>query len=390
MDIHIDGLGHGADVRDVVSQMTSISYGDAMTDALDRLDDLGYERAGQADLASHGPMGAEVLAVLGHGDAIPAWVAAYRAAMPNHDRPSRRFDLDPTDESAWRPALGAIDRVGDWEHLFLRELAQAPWREVLVRWWPRLLPGLMSRLTHGAIRTAHAVRGVAAGGAAPSPQQLTELARGLAYWAARFTPLPGTPRLEGHHDVATAVAALPRTPLDPTAPPATLLQERLRRLDGQADYHDALTALRADQAQSLLSDMTAQFAGLCLVHTDYPPIPLIHAVTAPAAIRLVLPYLPAELHLPSVAAMWQIHAAILLIFTGSDHGEQTARAKAADTEVRSIDELISRAVEHGDEHVLKFTEACLREHALRPDPRYLAAAQAAPGRIRALRPQRTA
>ncbi|WP_163551953.1 questin oxidase family protein [Candidatus Frankia alpina] len=365
--------------------MTSISYGDAVTDALDHLDDLGYERAGQADLASHGPMGAETLAVLGHGDAIPAWVDAYRAAMANHDRPSRRFDLDPADKSAWRPALGAIDRVGDWEYLFHRELAQAPWREVLVRWWPRLLPGLMSRLTHGAIRTAHAVRSVAAAGDAPSPQQLTELARGLAYWAARFTPLPGAPRFEGRHDVA--VAALPRTPFAPTSAPVGLMHDRLSRLDEQPGYHDALAALRADQAQSLLSDMTAEFAGICLVHTDYSPIPLVHAVTAPAAIRLVMPYLPAELHAPSVVAMWQVHAAMLLIFTGTDHGEQTTRTAAADTDVRSVDELISRAVEHGDEHVLKFTEACLREHALRPDPRYLAAAEAIPGRIPALSPR---
>src|SRR6185369_3666962 len=102
--------------------MTHASYGDAMADALDRLDDLGYERAGQADLANHGPMGAEVLAVLGHGDAIPGWVKAYRAAMPHHERPARRHDLDPADESSWRPALGAINRAGDWEYLFQREL----------------------------------------------------------------------------------------------------------------------------------------------------------------------------------------------------------------------------------------------------------------------------
>ncbi|CAM5570622.1 Questin oxidase family protein OS=Streptomyces rimosus subsp. rimosus (strain ATCC / DSM 40260/ JCM 4667 / NRRL 2234) OX=1265868 GN=SRIM_018045 PE=4 SV=1 [Streptomyces rimosus subsp. rimosus] len=38
-----------------------------------------------------------------------------------------------------------------------------------------------------------------------------------------------------------------------------------------------------------------------------------------------------------------------------------------------MDELGARAVEHGDEHVLKFTEACRREYALRPDPRFRAA-----------------
>jgi hypothetical protein len=37
-------------------------------------------------------------------------------------------------------------------------------------------------------------------------------------------------------------------------------------------------------------------------------------------------------------------------------------------------ELIAR-VEHKDPHVVKFTEACLRENAIRPDPAYLLAAQ---------------
>jgi hypothetical protein len=32
------------------------------------------------------------------------------------------------------------------------------------------------------------------------------------------------------------------------------------------------------------------------------------------------------------------------------------------------DELVARAVEHQDPHVVKFTEACLREHTLRLDP----------------------
>lgn len=41
----------------------------------------------------------------------------------------------------------------------------------------------------------------------------------------------------------------------------------------------------------------------------------------------------------------------------------TARASAVD--VPGYEELIHLAVEHGDKHVLKFTEACLREHALR-------------------------
>lgn len=36
---------------------------------------------------------------------------------------------------------------------------------------------------------------------------------------------------------------------------------------------------------------------------------------------------------------------------------------------------------HGDEHIIKFTEACYRENALQPDPRFAAAVQTAQRRI---------
>jgi len=43
--------------------------------------------------------------------------------------------------------------------------------------------------------------------------------------------------------------------------------------------------------------------------------------------------------------------------------------------------LIARAPDHRDEHVIKFTEAAVRENTLRPDPRYFAAILAVQQRI---------
>jgi hypothetical protein len=43
--------------------------------------------------------------------------------------------------------------------------------------------------------------------------------------------------------------------------------------------------------------------------------------------------------------------------------------------------LIDRALATRDEHAIKFTEACLREHALNPKPVYLQAAWDAVGRL---------
>ncbi|MEU8822109.1 hypothetical protein [Streptomyces sp. NPDC048636] len=360
--------------------MPSISYHDAVNDALERMDDLGYERGVGVDLANHGPMGAEALALLGQEDEVARWVSRYRRAMEHHEPPASRFTIDPADEFSWRPALGTFQRAGDWERLFVRELDGAHWREVLVRWWPRLLPGLFAGLTHGLIRTAHAVRGLYAAGDRPTPIQLRELARGLAYWAARYTALPGEPRLDGRRPLATAVAALPRPPQEGGLGPDTA-RHRLDTLPRLPGYGQALVCLTPEQAPRLLSEMTAQFADVYLGHPEVYPVPLIHGVTAPAAARLVLPHLPQELHAPTVARLWQVQTAFLLAFTVDRRHEETAAWRSEIPDPPPLAELGAHAAAHGDEHVVKFTEACLREYALRPDPRYPAAIVAALRRI---------
>ncbi|MGH3428964.1 MAG: questin oxidase family protein, partial [Mycobacteriales bacterium] len=240
--------------------MTSLGYGDAVNDALERLDGLGYEW-GDRNFVNHGPMGAEALAVLGYPEQVPRWADAYRA-RPHHDPPPPRFALNAAEESSWRPSLGAFERAGDWEQLFVGELAESHWREVLARWWPRLLPGLLAGLTHGAIRTAHAVRHLSTV-TQPTPLQLTELARALAYWAARFTTLPGQPRLGGSLSVADAVAALPRPPAQEGAG-LDAPEHRLGRLAQFPGYAESLHTLAPEHAQWLLSEMTTQFAGVYL------------------------------------------------------------------------------------------------------------------------------
>ena len=79
---------------------------------------------------------------------------------------------------------------------------------VLAAWWPRLLPGAAAGATHGLIRTAHAVRNLES--ADPDPLLVDELGAGLAYWAARYQPLPGNPSLNGRLTLAEAMARLPR------------------------------------------------------------------------------------------------------------------------------------------------------------------------------------
>ncbi|MFI0466452.1 hypothetical protein ACH347_20425 [Saccharopolyspora sp. 5N102] len=350
-------------------------YADILNSVLERVADLGFERTG-GELANHAPMGAEAIAVLGYFDEVAPWIERYRTGQEHYDPPEGSNRIDAADESSWRSALGSFGQVGDWEQLFRRELADEPWRAVLARWWPRLTPGIFAGMTHGVIRTAHAVRGLASVDE-PSGLQLDELARGMAYWAARFVHLPGRVGFDGTAALSDAIATLPRRGL-PEARNVEEFQRAWARMDQIPGYDAALRAPASADPQRLLSEMTAEFAGVFLAHPDFVPAPaLVHAVTAPAAVRLVLPHLPAEQHLPSVGELWKMQAALLTTFSVGRNEREASRTLAAEVETPGFGELAARAVEHGDEHVIKFTEACMRENALRPDDRYAAAAASA-------------
>ena len=91
----------------------------------------------------------------------------------------------------WHSHLGDERLFGDWIAYLRRAARECDWRELLLRWWPRLLPGLAASATHGVIRTAHAVRSLRAAGADRDALLVDELAQGLGFWAARYQTLPG-------------------------------------------------------------------------------------------------------------------------------------------------------------------------------------------------------
>ena len=53
----------------------------------------------------------------------------------------------------------------------------------------------------------------------------------------------------------------------------------------------------------------------------------------------------------------------------------------ADVSGHDSEELVDRALHAAGPHTIKFTEACLREHAINPNPVYLAAALDATDRV---------
>lgn len=331
---------------------------DVLDESLARLAATGPEFGG--GLSNHGPMAAEAMIRLGRPEDVEPWLDRYIRRLEEPPRASDRV----TDQT-WRYALGARHRVADWE-LYLRDqLAQQPWQQVLARWWPRLVPGLAANATHGIIRTSHAARSLAA---SESSERLEELARGLAYWAAGYLELPGSPGSRGNLDLDGAVSGLP-VAAGPV-PPGPITARIRAGLASEPRFPAAVTALRppTDVPADLLKLATA-FARIFVVYGRRQPIAFVHAVTAPVAARSVLGLLPAGLARPSYDALWQAAAALYSAFAADAVPEPLPAAAPPAPDV-----LADQAVRTGDVHAIKLTEACLRLYSESPDPALLHAA----------------
>lgn len=337
--------------------------GNELDEAYVRFRDTGPEWGG--NLSNHGPMAVEVLARRGFPDAVAHWVDGY---LPRLDElpPASSAITDRT----WAGALGDFGRITDWTRYLTEQLEDRPWRVVLETWWPRLLPGIAAGATHGLIRTGHAVRTLLAGD--ESPAALDELARGLAFWAARATAIPATREPTGSLPAAEALDAVPRL-ADQTGPIAGRLA-RLAALDG---WPAAVTALRraAEPADvpARLDELIAAATLRYLTHGHASPVLLVHTATAPNAVRHALPALPESVWRPSLAAVWSASAAITAMY-GVRDGLPRAGLPDAPRDSDPVGEVLDRAVRHGDEHVIKFSDTAVDAYARSGDPELLAAA----------------
>lgn len=307
---------------------------------------------------NHAPMVVEALTVLERDDAIVPWIEGLRPRLAAG--PQTHIVL----EDGWEAALGDFTRLGEWQNRFRRELQSSSWVGVIETWLPRLFPGSMASGTHGIIRCGHASRALAD---EVTPSRLEEMAAALAYCAARYRIAGGEPQPGGSYGIEEAMRRLPllEADADRSGPPPRIVKQ----LNERADFARAVACLAPPpDVPAALGELAELGARLYLHDADRHPLVLLHAVTGPAAVQLIIANGSAGLSNIAFAYSWQAVAAWAAAFS---RGLSDEPFRTTDESWQTITDL---SVESGDDHAIKLTEACRRLEQSRPSPAFRAAA----------------
>jgi hypothetical protein len=263
-------------------------------------------------------MACEALAALGAEKAIGAWVPGFEASLVVAAAPR------PPD---WGPRFAWQEHLGDWRLRpewigYFEQAVEADGCDAVIRLWvPRLMPGLMSALFHGVIRTAHAARAVTG---SASPARRAELAHALGNWASWYRP--GEPIGHDGHDQEPDGAAI-----------------------------DA--ARRGGRA-----------------YVRQPSIVYLHGVTGAMAVDLLAPFLaPAD----AAAAVAQLEADHDALYQGTPDGPLDGPFDAS--REQWVAGVVDAAVASRDPHQVKLVEACRRGYAASGDRAFIVAAETVTG-----------
>ncbi len=328
--------------------------------ALDLLRETGPEFG--AGYSNHGPMATEALVALGRGEEVVPWVLSYRTNLEN--LPTSRQQLRGVGQ---QEALGRYDLFPEWLDLTRGQVPDFGWRTVVARWIPTLAGGLSGAAMHGLIRTAHAVRALER---YETPERVEELSRALAYWAARYQAMPMTGAERGLlpsravHSVASARGHIG----------GRLINDRLAELATFGPFSSAASLVEPVSVDRhlFLDDLTRTFADIYLANVQAgsrASIAFIHGVTGPHAVRHLLDHVDHGTGDELLVRVWQAAAGIY-----SAYGEPGTVSTYAPDDQRDVEDIVEQAIRTGDEHAIKFVEACLDEHQRNRDPLFVAAA----------------
>ncbi|MBA2543399.1 MAG: hypothetical protein H0V17_27405, partial [Deltaproteobacteria bacterium] len=193
---------------------------------------------------------------------------------------------------------------------------------------------------------------------------------GLGYAAADYRELPGVPGANARagKGVVAALAEVPLVPADERT--GGLILEQFAVLEGRAEFIAAVEAVDLDALpiDLAIGELAAAAARLFVAH-GASNIAMLHAITGTSVLRLLVPYLDVDGQRAALGYAFQAAAAAHAVTSSAPGIPETVTAGR-----HTVDQLVGLASRSDDEHRIKLTEACLREHAIAPRPELLAAA----------------
>jgi len=158
--------------------------------------------------------------------------------------------------------------------------------------------------------------------------------------------------------------------------------DRLARLADLPAWPQALAGFSVpaepEQIRALLADLVDAATLRYLFYGHGSAIMLVHSATAPNAVLRALPALDAGLWAPSLAASWAASSALTAVYAPAEPAPRTRLPQPAaggQSSEQTAADTFARAVEHGDEHVIKFADTAVEVFARTGDPDAIAASQ---------------
>ena len=302
----------------------------------------------------HGPMAAEALEALGLSDRIKTYTQQH--ITRDGVRPAAK-PVAPITAESWSNALGRPARYSDWLAFIEADLVRLGWRELARRWILRLTPGAATAAVHGLIRSAHAVRALER---RDTPARQAELVRALASWASLYAPPPWPPiGAQGH--------LAPQAAFDALSPAAAALQARegsisaglAKAMNAPAFTQEAGEVDLSGPADALADAVLTVFirAFLDYARSSYTAIVWCHAITGAMSVRRLFSIVTEEQARALLACVFEIGCAMKAAFADL-HADRSPGSDALDTP----DALAQRAVQTGDDHAIKLTDALLEAY----------------------------
>jgi len=241
---------------------------------------------------------------------------------------------------AWRAHLGRPRAWPLYRSLFRDWMFHEGPTDVLEQVLPELMRGVGAAAFHGAIRTAYAL----------AANHADELGDALAYWACRWFPIGDPPAAGRQADPAPLLAQLDFAAALPAAP---LISQRLEAAATHPRFAPVADRLHVDASRTL-PQLAHCAAERYVASADFT---VLHLVTSAHAMLVLLPWLDE----PDRAQALAHYARAFMA------GWSTVPATVAPLPPLTVlpwPEIVARALESDDDHVVKLVDTCRElEHA---------------------------